>query len=115
MVRGGLGGLPEEGASDPGRVEVELVEEERIGAHRDHLMRLQRRAREVPEVKGHQDLGTACHGGGEDVTVLAIARHRIDQRLVVGDSGGRERGPHVQDPPRYSLGLQAGLAFQNDL
>ena len=41
--------------------------------------------REVLRVEGHQHLGTTADGGGEDVPILLVVRHRQYQVVVAGD------------------------------
>lgn len=88
----GLGLLPNQRAADSGGIEVELIEQERVRHHHLDIVGLQRLSRKVLGVEGHDDLGSPRNRGGENVSILVVARHHPNQRLVVGHRSSRKAG-----------------------
>lgn len=58
---------------------------------------LQRMLGEVPEVPRDDDIGSAVHGGREDVTITLVVAHPTDQVLESRDHSRRERTAHRHD------------------
>ena len=110
---GGFGQLPGEGAGDLVGVEVELVQEERVGADDGDVVRGDRLGWEVAEVERDQDLCVALDRRSEHVAVLRVAGQRLGQSVVVGDLGERKRGGHVGDATLSQLWGEAGPTHED--
>src|SRR5438105_312695 len=80
-------------------IQVELVEQELVWMYSDNVVRLQRqrRLRKIAHVKRDKHLDVRSHRRSENMPVLRIVGHPIDQRLVSIDKGVRERPGHVGD------------------
>lgn len=63
--------------------QVELVLKELVLVQDGDAVRGSGLGWEVPQIRGHEQLGSTASRGGQDVPVLGVVRHRVDEVLVV--------------------------------
>jgi len=92
---------------DPWRIQVKLVQKERIRVDGFDVVTQERGGWEVADVRRHQDSGSSSDGSSEHVSILWMIGHRRCQVFIVLDAREREGASHL---PHATLGLLRALA-----
>lgn len=111
--------LSSEFSDDRLRCEVKQVEEEGVGVDNLESKRLDALVGKVAGVEGDDRTGIGSHRGRENVAVFGVAGQPVNERLVPGHFGVRERSSHLSEQmtdSRWASYLdQVPSQFLNDL
>ena len=90
--------------------EVEVVEQELVGAERLQAVAPQDCCREVANVGRHDHVGSPGDGGREDVAIIAVRQlEAVLQRLPTIEAGVWEGGVHLSEATVDALRIDLGM------
>jgi hypothetical protein len=78
-----------------GWAEIERVKQEGVLADDFDIVGMDGLGREIAKILSHQYLSAAASCGGQDMAVLGIVDHLIDERLIADDKCVREGAVHL--------------------
>ena len=103
----GLGG---EFIDHDSRCKVESVEQELVGMDDLYLEFGESVVREVPRIECHDRARVRSHRSGENMAVLRITSHRVDQPCVAVDRGIGKRAAHLAESSVHCIAINAAVA-----